>query len=198
MADILMAGLAPQLRQRRVDRGWTLESLAAATDLSVPYLSRLESGQRQPSLAALLTLAGTYGLTVSELLGERELTAPGVVRAADAPVHDLDGLRLRTLTAPGAAPGLTALRVTVAADRPAGAPRAHAGYEWVHVLSGRLRLQLGSDRLDLEAGDAATFDARTPHQLAPGGPEDVELLLVVHEPAAPRALPCLTADAGGR
>ena len=193
-----MAGLAVQLRQQRVDRGWTLEALAGATDLSVPYLSRLESGQRRPSLAALLTLADAYGLTVSQLLGEREPTSPGVVRAVDAPVHDLDGLRLRTLTVPGGAPGLTALRVTVAGGRSAGAPRAHAGHEWLHVLSGRLRVLLGSTSLDLETGDAVTFDARTPHQLSsPDGP-DVELLLVVHEPAAPRALPCLLADGSRR
>ena len=199
MTNPVTAGLALQLRQLRDDRGWTLESLAAATDLSVPYLSRLESGQRQPSLAALLTLAGVYGLTVSELLGERELAAPGVVRAAEAPVPPLDGLGLQALTAPGSAPGLTAMRVVVAGDRAEVPPAVHAGQEWLHVLSGRLRLQLGPGSLDLDPGDAVTFDARSPHQLHPADGADVELLMVVHESTVPRVLPCLAADGtGGR
>ena len=198
MTEAVLAGLAPHLRQLRVARGWTLESLAAATDLSVPYLSRLESGQRQPSLAALLTLAHAYGLTVSELLGERRTAPPGVVRSADAPVHHLDGLRLQALTASDAAPGLTALRVAVDGDRPAAPARVHPGHEWLHVLSGRLRVLLGSAPLELEAGDAVTFDARTPHQLYSADRADVELLLVVYESTGPRAVPCLTADGNGR
>ncbi len=198
MTGAVIAGLALQLRQLRVDRGWTLEALAEVTELSVPYLSRLESGQRQPSLAALVTLAEAYGLTVSELLGEREPAAPGVVRSADAPVHHLDGLRMQALTAPGAAPGLTTMRVTVAGDRPEAPAAAHAGYEWLHVLSGRLRVVLGSTTIDLESGDAVTFDARTPHQLYSADRADVELVLVVHESTAPRALPCLTTDGIGR
>src|SRR5260370_27147139 len=52
----VLVSLGTQLKTLRSQRGWTLERLSKLTKLSEPYLSRLESGSRQPSLAALLTL----------------------------------------------------------------------------------------------------------------------------------------------
>ena len=37
-------------------------------------------------------------------------------------------------------------------------PRTHDGYEWLYVLSGRMRLVLGDQDLVLGAGEAAEFD----------------------------------------
>jgi quercetin dioxygenase-like cupin family protein len=42
-------------------------------------------------------------------------------------------------------------------------PREHDGYDWLYVLSGRLRLVLGDDEFVLGPGEAAEFDTRTPH-----------------------------------
>ena len=63
---------------------------------------------------------------------------------------------------------------------PAGArsvpkQRTHEGYEWLYVLSGRLRLQLGEDEVVLQPGEAAEFDARVPHWFGTDGGA-VELL----------------------
>jgi quercetin dioxygenase-like cupin family protein len=55
-------------------------------------------------------------------------------------------------------------------------PQTHAGYEWLYVLNGSLRLILGEQDLVLSPGEAAEFDTRLPHWFgsADGGP--VELL----------------------
>ena len=42
-------------------------------------------------------------------------------------------------------------------------PQVHPGYEWLYVLSGRVRLLLGEHDLVLTAGEVAEFDTRTPH-----------------------------------
>jgi len=60
--------VAPQLRGLRRRASLTLEAAARAAGLSPAHLSRLETGQRQPSLPMLLALARIYGTTVSELL----------------------------------------------------------------------------------------------------------------------------------
>jgi quercetin dioxygenase-like cupin family protein len=54
--------------------------------------------------------------------------------------------------------------------------RVHEGYEWLYVLSGRLRLLLGDNDLVLTAGEAAEFDTRIPHAFANAGSEPVEYL----------------------
>ncbi|MGW4654775.1 helix-turn-helix domain-containing protein [Streptomyces sp. NPDC004279] len=45
-----LAEIGPQLKRHRVRSGVTLTALAKATGISKSTLSRLESGQRRPSL----------------------------------------------------------------------------------------------------------------------------------------------------
>src|SRR3978361_1220105 len=58
-----------RLRALRVERGATLTDLAAATGISVSTLSRLESGDRKPTLELLLPLARAHGAALDELVG---------------------------------------------------------------------------------------------------------------------------------
>ena len=53
----VLAEVGPRLRRLRERRGLTLTALAAKTGISKSTLSRLESGQRKPSLELLLPLA---------------------------------------------------------------------------------------------------------------------------------------------
>jgi quercetin dioxygenase-like cupin family protein len=53
--------------------------------------------------------------------------------------------------------------------------RSHEGYEWMYVLSGRLRLLLGEHDFWLKPGEVAEFDTHVPHAFATG-PEATEVL----------------------
>ena len=55
-------------------------------------------------------------------------------------------------------------------------PQTHEGYEWIYVLSGRLRLVLGEQDLVLAPGEAAEFDTRVPHWFGSADPTPVEVL----------------------
>src|SRR5258708_11370413 len=67
--DTVLAAVGPRLRALRQRRDMTLAELAAATDISVSTLSRLESGQRRPNLELLLPLASAHGVPLDELIG---------------------------------------------------------------------------------------------------------------------------------
>jgi transcriptional regulator with XRE-family HTH domain len=69
--NAVLTSIAESLHEERVRAGLTLEQLARRADLSTAHLSRLESGDRQPSVAALLSLARALGVSLSWLLGER-------------------------------------------------------------------------------------------------------------------------------
>lgn len=75
-----VAGLGARLREHRLGSRLTLEVAAARVGLSPAYLSRLETGRRQPSLPVLLGLARAYGTSVSGLLGEAFTEPDPVVR----------------------------------------------------------------------------------------------------------------------
>jgi mannose-6-phosphate isomerase-like protein (cupin superfamily) len=54
--------------------------------------------------------------------------------------------------------------------------QTHEGYEWLYLLSGRLRLRLGTQDLILTRGEAAEFDTRTPHAIEAAGGKSAEIL----------------------
>ncbi|WP_183095908.1 helix-turn-helix domain-containing protein [Nocardioides stalactiti] len=58
--------LGSRLRSARVARGWTQAELAG--DISVAYVSRIETGSRRPTLNVLLVLAQRLGVSLEELL----------------------------------------------------------------------------------------------------------------------------------
>jgi transcriptional regulator with XRE-family HTH domain len=170
--DQLLATVGPRLRALRQRHDMTLADLASATGISVSTLSRLESGQRRPTLELLLPLAHAHQVPLDELVG--------TPAAGDPRVHALPftqrGITFQPLTRrPG---GLQAYKLVIPTRRPPRdpEPKAHEGYEWLYVLSGRLRLVLGGHDLVLHAGEAAEFDTRVPHWFDRAGPEPVELL----------------------
>jgi transcriptional regulator with XRE-family HTH domain len=170
--DQVLTTVGPRLRALRQQHDLTLADLSSATGISPSTLSRLESGQRRPTLELLLPLARAYQVPLDELIG-----AP----AADDPrVHALPftqhGVTYQPLTRrPG---GLQAYKLIIPAIRPQvdPDPQAHEGYEWLYVLSGSLRLVLGAHDLVLHAGEAAEFDTRVPHWFDRTGRGAVELL----------------------
>ncbi|MET9802608.1 XRE family transcriptional regulator [Streptomyces sp. NPDC006368] len=169
LADVL-ADVGPRLRRLRTRRGVTLTALAEATGISKSTLSRLESGQRRPSLELLLPIAQAHQVPLDELVGAPEVGDPRVRLAP----RDRGGKVVVPLTRqPGP---LQALKVVIPAGHDEPDPRVHEGYEWLYVLAGRLRLVLGEHDLTLGAGEAAEFDTRVPHWFGSTGDGPVEVL----------------------
>ncbi|MET7597120.1 helix-turn-helix domain-containing protein [Streptomyces sp. NPDC004082] len=169
-ADALLAALGPRLRRLRVRRGMTLAGLAEGTGISRSTLSRLETGGRRPDLELLLPLARFHRVPLDELVGTREPAEP---------LTALDPRRVGRRTAlpltsrPGA-PAAWKVIIPMTLNEPD--LRVHAGHVWLHVLSGRLRLVLGSEDLVLASGETAHFDTRMPHWFGSTGLRPVELL----------------------
>src|SRR3954447_20834665 len=66
--DAVLTSVGPRLRALRRQRGATLAQLSAATGISVSTLSRLEAGQRRPTLELLLPLARAHQVPLDELV----------------------------------------------------------------------------------------------------------------------------------
>jgi transcriptional regulator with XRE-family HTH domain len=168
--DVLEA-VGPRLRAARLERGATLAELAESTGISVSTLSRLESGQRKPTLELLLPLARAHQMPLDELVDAPETGDPRV-RAKPIVRHGRTYIPLTRR--PG---GLQAFKLIFPKDEQLPSTLAtHEGYEWLYILSGRLRLVLGDQDLVLKAGEVVEFDTRTPHWLGNPGPHPVELL----------------------
>ena len=186
--DPVLDGVGPRLRALRRRRGGTLAELSEMTGISVSTLSRLESGGRKPTLELLLALARAHQVPLDELVGA---LAPGDPRVRARPVYR-NGRTLIPLTRqPG---GIRAYKMLAPAGEPPGDLKSHEGYEWMYVLSGRLRLRLAEHDFVMKPGEAAEFDTRVPHWFGSAGAEPAELLTLfgpqgerIHVRARPRA-----------
>ncbi|WP_045875710.1 XRE family transcriptional regulator [Pseudofrankia sp. DC12] len=170
--DDVLAAVGPRLRALRHEREVTLPQLSQATGISVSTLSRLESGQRRLTLELLLPLARAHQVPLDELVGHPPTADP---RIHPRPFQR-NGMTFLPLTRrPG---GLQAYKMLIPAHWPASEPQpqVHEGYEWLYVLSGRLRLLLGEHDLMLGPGEAAEFDTHLPHAFANPTERPVEIL----------------------
>ncbi len=165
----ILDGIGPRLRALRRDRGLTLGALAADTGISVSTLSRLESGNRRPTLDLLIPLARAHRVTLDQLVAAPPTGDP---RVHLKPHRRERGSVLVPLTQ---YPGRVQVFKQVLAPRK---PKlvTHSGYEWLYVLAGELRLILGKRDFTLHPGEAAEFDTGEPHWFGPAGSTAVEIL----------------------
>ncbi len=184
----VLAAVGSRLRWLRNQRDVTLAELAAATGISKSTLSRLESGQRKPSLELLLPIAQVHRIPLDELVGAPDIGDP---RIRLKPEKRGGGRIVVPLTRQPR--GVHAWKVVIPPEHSAPKLRTHEGYEWLYVLTGELRLLLAGHDITMGPGEVAEFDTQVPHWFGPAGNRPVEILSIlgregerIHVRASPR------------
>lgn len=172
-----LAEVGARLRTVRLARGWTLDDLASRSGMSASTLSRLESGKRQATLGLLLPLTRQLGVRIDDLVRPPS-TDPRVRR----PTIRRDGLIIAPL-APEDSP-IHTYKITYPPLRELPDLRVHDGYEWVYVLTGRLRLRLGEQDVVMGRGEAAEFDTAIPHGMSAAGGKPASVLSIFNDAGA--------------
>jgi quercetin dioxygenase-like cupin family protein len=139
-------------------------------------LSRLETGQRRPTLELLLALSRAYRVPLDDLVGAPEVGDPRI-RLKPGRVNG------RTVIPLTRQPdGIQAWKIVIPASKVNPEPRAHDGHEWIYILSGHPRLVLGDRDRVLEPGEVAEFDTHVPHWFGSTGDEPAEILSIFTRP----------------
>ncbi len=174
--DRAVADVPTRLRAVRNRRGMTLVEVSDWTGVSRSTLSRLETGQRRPTLELLLALSLAYRVPLDDLVGAPEVGDPRI-RLRPGQVKG------RTVIPLSREPGsMQAWKIVVPTTKVEPEPRAHDGHEWIYVLSGRVRLLLGEEDVVLEPGEVAEFDTRVPHWFGSTGETPAEMLSIFGRP----------------
>jgi transcriptional regulator with XRE-family HTH domain len=170
--ESVIDGVADRLRELRARSGRTLSDLSAQTGVSISTLSRLESGLRRPTLDLLIRLASAYGASLDDLVGAPQIADP---RIHPKPFYR-EGRAIIPLTKHN--PDVIAFKMLLPGHPPDApvATKVHAGYDWIYVLSGRIRLVIGDDETVLTPGEAAEFDTRRPHGFVSASMEPAEVI----------------------
>jgi transcriptional regulator with XRE-family HTH domain len=181
-----------RLKRLRTQRGVTLTALSEVTGISKSTLSRLETGQRRPSLELLLPLAAAHRVPLDDLVGAPEVGDPRIRLKP----RRVNGRTVLPLTRqPG---GVQAWKIIIPATQNTPSPRIHEGYEWLYVLSGRMRLLLGNRDLVLGVGEAAEFDTTVPHWFGSTGDGSAEVLSLFGRPGEQMHVRATSRDEGAK
>jgi transcriptional regulator with XRE-family HTH domain len=167
---VALERVGPRLKRLRTQRGLTLTAVENQTKISKSTLSRLENGERRPSLELLLPLAKTYRVPLDDLVGAPEVGDPRIRLKP----RRVNGRTVVPLTRH--AGGMQAWKIVIPTSKKVPELRTHDGYEWLYVIAGKMRLVLGEHDLVLGPGEVAEFDTREPHWFGSTGDEPAEVL----------------------
>ncbi len=168
--------IGARLKRLRGQRRITLTALAATTGISKSTLSRLETGQRRPTLELLLALSKAYRVPLDDLVAAPDVGDPRIRLKPDR----VKGRVVIPLTRQP--DGMQAWKIVIPSDKIKPEPRAHDGHEWIYVLSGRMRLVLGDQDWVLGPGEVAEFDTHVPHWFGSTGEGPAEILSIFARP----------------
>ena len=161
------ARIGEVLRRARETAGLSLRTLGMRAGFSASFLSQVENGQVSPSLASLEKICAALGLTLPSLFEESQAQAPVVVRAESRPGFNSSWSRARVESLAPATdrPSLEAIAVTLSPGGISGKHHTrHPVDQFAYVLSGKLVLLLGDDRIELQEGDSVLIPAKSPHR----------------------------------
>lgn len=167
------------IRDRRRRLGMTLQALADACGLSVPFLSQVERDQAMPSLVSLTAIARALGVDMSYFVGT---PSPGqIVRRGASPeilqLGDSAPATYARLSGRHEERKLEALHITVPPGQ--SSPWSHReGEGFWYVLEGELEVWMGHEHFVLSAGDSAHFDQRHAYRMQNAGNTPVRMIWV--------------------
>lgn len=165
-----------RLKRLREKAGLSLRGVGATTGLSPSFISAIERGRANPSVAALQKLTAAYETSIVELMGGTEQAPRTHVRPGDRAVYDVTtGVRMEQLNF---GPHQMELHLFVV-EPGAGTGEAfrHEGEEFIFLLQGQLTVWIDRiERYDLTTGDVLYFASPRPHEwVNPGSQQAIFL-----------------------
>ena len=177
--------LGEAIKERRAERGLTLEGLAARCGVSRAMLSEIERGAKTPSIRVVSQIAAGLGTTVARLIGEEpegDERTPVIVRAAERRtlVDPQTGAVRQELSPAYLRHGVEVLWCSLPPGGATGPlPAQRPGtVEHITVVRGALRCRIGGREVLLEVGDSVFYEADLSRTFGNPGDDGCEYLLI--------------------
>ncbi|WP_456727853.1 cupin domain-containing protein [Bradyrhizobium sp. USDA 3364] len=161
-----------RIRDLRRSKQMSLETVAAATSLSIGFISQIERGLSSPSLRVLATLADVLGVGIAALFGAtpKDDSAGGVVtrelQRAELKLWRT-GISKQLLSPAGSESRLNLFLVHLEPGGNTGDEfYTHDGEEAGLVLAGEMTLTVDTETWTLKQGDSFRFASRRPHRFS--------------------------------
>ena len=179
--------LSDRIQMVREMRGLTIKDLSSRTGIETETLIRIESGKVVPALGQLVKLGKALdmkmGYFISPGIDEpltvvRQHERRSVSRYGEAKSM-LYGYSYESL-APDKANRLMEPFIVSLVPTQIQEFSTHAGQEFIYVLEGEIKVQVGDRADSLKPGDAVYYDSNQPHSVRCAGTTPAKVLAVLY------------------
>jgi len=179
--------LGDRIRRARETRGLTLKDLSSRTGIRLEALEQIEANEMIAPLGELIKLGKALEMKMGYFISPGVEKPMTIVRREARPKVSRYGMKLSEeygysyeSLAPEKAdrymePFLVTLMPTHAQEL-----SAHDGQEFIFILEGEMRAQVGQQVEILRAGDAIYYDSTHPHLVKCAGDKPTKILAVLY------------------
>ena len=184
--DEARVDVGERLRAIRRVRRATLKTVADRAALSESFLSQVERGRANASVASLKRIAAALGVNVADLFEPNgSASRPRVLRREARPALGFGTLGRKYMLTPRPLEHLQVILGEFDAGGSTGdEPYTHGdSEELLVVLAGIVSLQLGTEIFELSTGDSIDYRSSAPHRLTNIGGEPAEVMWIISPPS---------------
>lgn len=187
--DFKIKEMANRIRELREIEGFTVEQMAEKTAVSTQEYMDCENGNRDLNFAFIYRCANAFNVDVTDIIGgySPKLKSYTVTRKGEGQrIDKAHGMTYYNLASAFknriAEPLYVECTYSEEAQERDIELTTHAGQECDIVISGQLKVQVGSHKVVLNPGDSIYYDSSTPHGMIAVGGENCTFYAIVLNP----------------
>ena len=181
-AAVGLLNVGDRIKRLRINQKRTLQEVADNCGMSKGMISKIENNRTVPSMAALVKIAQSLGTTISSLL-EQETQAKTIVttfkEAEEKMVLTEKGYSIFPYASNFHEKQMQPFLFTAKKGEVVPHQLSHEGEEFVFVIEGEMKMQVGEVEFILKKGDSLYFSSLQKHGILPVSDEVVYLDIFV-------------------
>jgi transcriptional regulator with XRE-family HTH domain len=164
------------IRKLRKQRGLTLKELAKLCKCSAGFLSQIETGTVNPSLATLKSIADVLGISLGRIFSKNpteDVNFSSLMKSDQRKTLTTGGgIQFQLLTRGVEVPFEFVLTKWPPGTTDGEVLHTHHGSECLFLIEGELDVQIGDDTYHLKPGDTITLKSSSPHRISNPGEKE--------------------------
>jgi transcriptional regulator with XRE-family HTH domain len=162
--------IGDRIKMLRIAQKRTMQEIAALSDLSKSMISKIENNKAVPSVAALVKIATALGTNISSLL-EGESFMNAIVTTQKMAMDNLTPTEKGYAIYPYASgyhhKKMQPFLFVARKDDVIPHELSHEGEEFIYIIKGQMRMQVGEVEYLLKTGDSLYFNSVQKHGIMP-------------------------------
>lgn len=186
-ADVAKESLGDRIHRVRQERGLTIKDLSSRTGIDKSYLERMESGETIPALGQLVRLGRALDMKMGYFISPGVDQLMTVVRknarrliSRFGETKSMEHGYFYECLAPEKADRFMEPFIVTLVPTATEEFSTHAGQEFLYVLEGEIKVQVGNSVEFLKPGDAVYYDSDQPHLVRCVGTAVTKVLAVLY------------------